>query len=417
MKTRRSGWNRGGTIGRWLACVATMCLPLSGRSADEQELLEILRSNAGPVAKAEACKELRVYGSAAAVDALAALLGDARVAHAARHALEGLPFVEATRALRDAVGRLKDAERLGVVDSLGWRRDAESVPVLLPLLKDSDPTTAGAAATALGRIASDAAVAALRKEKDRVPVMVRRAAIEGLLTAAEVRAGAGRLAEARALYAELVEPGEEPGIRVAAHLGAMRASDDGGLAAVVEALQGKDPDAQLAALAAAPGLRSEGATAALAGLLSRTSDAVRVGLLGALRQRRDGAAMDAVLRASGSTNAAVRWAALSALGDLGDATAIPALVSAAASMDPEEQTVARESLAVLRRGDVDGGLIAALGTVDASARREVFRALAARGDSRAAPALIDLARGEDPGTRGGALQALGALAEPKHMAA
>jgi len=67
----------------------------SVRADEEQDLIAVLRSTAGAPGKCTACQRLRVVGTVKSVPALAALLGEQRTSHAARYALEGLPFPEA----------------------------------------------------------------------------------------------------------------------------------------------------------------------------------------------------------------------------------------------------------------------------------------------------------------------------------
>src|ERR1019366_9156347 len=62
----------------------------------EQELLGVLQSSADIPAKCDACKELRLVGTAKAVPGLAACLNEDRLSQAARFALEGMPCPEAT---------------------------------------------------------------------------------------------------------------------------------------------------------------------------------------------------------------------------------------------------------------------------------------------------------------------------------
>ena len=71
----------------------------------EPELIATLQSTASAVQKCEACRNLRLVGTAKAVPALAALLNDERVAQAARFVLEGLPAPDADAALREALGK------------------------------------------------------------------------------------------------------------------------------------------------------------------------------------------------------------------------------------------------------------------------------------------------------------------------
>ena len=66
-------------------------------------------------------------GTAESVPALAALLPDKDLSHMARYALERIPAPEAGAALRDALPKLSGALKVGVIGSLGVRRDAASV--------------------------------------------------------------------------------------------------------------------------------------------------------------------------------------------------------------------------------------------------------------------------------------------------
>src|SRR5262245_55978056 len=155
------------------------------RAAEEQDLIATLQSAAGAPQKWAACQRLRIIGTAQAVPALATLLTDERASQAARHTLEGLPYPEAGAALRDGLGKTSGALKAGVIDSLGWRGEAESVPLLTPLVPDPDTMIASAAAAALGRIGGRDAVQALSAVRDTAPAMVRLAVYESLLKCAE----------------------------------------------------------------------------------------------------------------------------------------------------------------------------------------------------------------------------------------
>ena len=81
-----------------------------------------------------------------------ALLVEERTGHAARYALEGMPFPEAVTAMRNALSKTAGPTKAGLIDSLGWRRDTKSMPALDGALSDADVVVASASATALGRI-------------------------------------------------------------------------------------------------------------------------------------------------------------------------------------------------------------------------------------------------------------------------
>ncbi|NLH16932.1 MAG: hypothetical protein GX455_10160, partial [Phycisphaerae bacterium] len=115
-------------------------------AADEKELISILKSDAGVVEKCDACQQLRISGTLESVEPLAALLGDERIGHAARYALEAMPCPEAGAALRAAMDQTSGIVKAGLIDSLGWRRDTTAIPLVAKGLSDSDAVVAMAAA-------------------------------------------------------------------------------------------------------------------------------------------------------------------------------------------------------------------------------------------------------------------------------
>ena len=122
--------------------------------AQQSKLITVLKSSATQEQKAAACRQLARIATKDAVPALAALLGDEKLSHMARYALEPIRDPSVDEALRDALGRLNGRPRLGVIGSLGVRRDAKAVGALARLLTDPDLQTSQAAARALGRIGS-----------------------------------------------------------------------------------------------------------------------------------------------------------------------------------------------------------------------------------------------------------------------
>ena len=139
----------------------------------EQNLIEVLQSNAPPQDKAIPCKQLAVCGTKNAVPALAVLLTDKDLASWARIALEAIPDPAAGEALRGAMDKVQGRLLVGVINSIGVRRDANSAKALAKRLNDADVEVASAAAVALGRIGGDSAVKTLEPFLAGTPVAVR----------------------------------------------------------------------------------------------------------------------------------------------------------------------------------------------------------------------------------------------------
>jgi HEAT repeats len=172
----------------------------------EAKLLAVLKSNAGEKEKADACRELARVGTKEAVAPLAALLGDEKLSHMARYALEPIPDPAVDDALRDATTRLKGRLLVGVIGSIGVRRDANALDLLKQRLSDTDPEVAQAAARALGSLGSSNAVHALEDSVAGAPAPNQQAIYEGLFRCAESIAAHGKRDDALAIYDRLSAP-------------------------------------------------------------------------------------------------------------------------------------------------------------------------------------------------------------------
>jgi HEAT repeat protein len=205
------------------SCLAALLLtvvgPSSGQDAakpaggTEAELIAVLKSNASREAKADACRKLSLVGTRESVPALAALLGDEALGHMARYALEPIPDPAVDAALRDALGKLKGRPLVGVVGSVGVRRDALAVEGLEALLKDGDPEVVQAAARSLGRIGTAPAVKALDEGLSAATPANRPAFYEGLFRGADAMAASGRTADALSIYGKLARDEAPPQVR------------------------------------------------------------------------------------------------------------------------------------------------------------------------------------------------------------
>lgn len=404
-----------------LAPLVALVLALPCAATEETDLLELLRSEAPPVEKAEACRRLRRVATPAAIPALAAQLTDERVGPAARHALEVLPFPEATRALREALPRASVTLRLGLVDSLGWRRDAEAVPALRAWLDDAhtEPTLAAACASALGRISTPAAWDALRAAHSHHPLGsgVGSAVVDALLAATERQLAEGQVTEATAVYESLRNTAEASATQVAAHVGLLRLAGPRQLAQLEARLRGDNPAAQTAALTVVNSRDDAETALLLAKLVPEVAPSLQAALLPQLRRLAVPATLPVVLAAVNHPEPSVRVAALAALGEVGDSSCILPLAEAAAGTAPADQAAARLSLLALSRGDITASLLQHVPDTRGAVQRELFRALTTRADRTAVPQLFRWARQDNPGLRTGALQALGALADARHLEA
>lgn len=119
------------------------------------KLVEILEDgDASVFDKAKACQRLAVVGDKSAVPALAALLEHPKLSHYARFGLEPIPDPSADQALREALDKVEGDLLVGVINSIGRRKDPKALEPLAELMREGKDDVAEAAAAALGRIRS-----------------------------------------------------------------------------------------------------------------------------------------------------------------------------------------------------------------------------------------------------------------------
>ena len=426
----RTGQTR---IGLWADRLATEtddCIYLDGRPdrkkrfrfrtiptafpySDTKQMLAVLKSDAPAATRIEAARQLAAMGGADAVPELAKLLADEKRSHLARFALQAMPGPAASAALRDAAQVLKGALLVGVINSLGERRDTEAVGLLRGLLRDTDPQVARAAAEALGKIGTPDAADALQKAMANAPVEVRPAVHRGLLDCAQRLAASGRRTRAAALYDALRNRETSPAVRAAAMRGAILARGAAGLPLLLEQIRSDDLELVRVALwIVARDLPGAETTRTLAGELSKLSPAKQATLARALCSRGDTAALPELLRLARTGRKSVRLAVIRGLSQMPNPAVTAALVEMLNDSDKEIADAAQKVLGSLRGNDVDGAVTRAVQRGPKSVRLRAIQLLGARRVFDARPQLLDAARDDAPEVRLAALKVLKRLAGP-----
>ena len=184
----------------------------------EQRFIGALSTDISPDAKGYVCRKLALVGSPAAVPVLSALLTQEANAHLARHALERIPGPEAAAALKEALAKVSGKLKIGVIGSLGARREASAVPTLVALLKDADPAVVRSATLALGTIGGPEATRVLQ---DAIPAASKDnlTLIDALLSCAESLVVSGKFDDATAIYKSLSDDSQPRLVRLAADRG------------------------------------------------------------------------------------------------------------------------------------------------------------------------------------------------------
>jgi len=382
----------------------------------ELKLIRVLQSDAPPQDKAMACKRLAIYGTQEAVPVVAPLLSDERLASWARIALEAIPGPAADEALREALGKVQGKLLIGVINSIGYRRDTRAVDGLVARLKDADADVASAAAVALGRIGSDPATRALEQSLAGAPAGARAAVAEGCILCAERLLTEGKPAEAVKLY-DVVRQADVPKQKILeATRGAILARQSAGVPLLVEQLRSADKARFGIGLRTARELAGRQVTGALVVELDRLSTDRQPLLLLALADRSDAAVLPAILKAAKSGPSKLRLTAVSVLTRLGNVSCVPVLLEAAAEGDAELAQTAETTLARLPGKDVDADLLARLPQATGKTRQVLIELAGQRQIDGALPAVVQSIEDVDAGIRGAAVQTIGTIGGDKQVA-
>lgn len=387
----------------------------AGPKDQVKRLVGILKSDASQKEKADACRELAQVGTRDAVAPLAALLPDEKLSHMARYGLEPIPDASVDKALRDAAGKLQGRLLVGVIGSIGVRRDANAVKLLARLLCVTDGDVAQAAARSLGSIGTSAAAKALMDALGGVSPSNQLAFCEGLLRCAESAVAKGDRRSACAIYDRLREIPMPQQVRTAAMRGSILNRGQEGLPLLALALHNDDPGLVLAALRTTQEMPGSEVTRLLAGELAGFPPERQIPVIQALAGRADAAALPALFDLARKGDQAVRLMSIRSIAAFANPSAIPLLVGLLDDADKDVAVAAQESLASLPGGEADAAVIKMLADTSAARRITATELIGRRRMTSAMPALFDAAGGADAKLRIAAVKKLGELAGPPEM--
>ncbi|MDR2116311.1 MAG: HEAT repeat domain-containing protein, partial [Planctomycetaceae bacterium] len=270
--------------------------------------------NVSYYAKTSACKLAGQRGSEASVAPLAAVLLDEKLSHPARIGLQQIPGSAATAALCTAASQAKGSILIGIINSLGDRRDPAAVTVLTQLLAESDSRIVQASAIALGKIGNTEALQTLQKYFTEIGTTQKVLFVDGLFACAEHLRTIGDAKGAATVYAVVRVQKELP---VASRCGAIRGEilSLGINAVSVLNAEMSAADAEfLAALEACRDLTAPELTPVFLDMLPKLNSERQILLLDLLDCRSDPKTKDTILNISkNGQNLTVRNAAFSAL--------------------------------------------------------------------------------------------------------
>ncbi|RPI99110.1 MAG: HEAT repeat domain-containing protein, partial [Chloroflexi bacterium] len=398
------------------ASLVTSFAAKSSSPATEQvrKLAQVLQSEAAQKEKADACRELARIGNAEAIAALGALLPDETHSHMARYALETIPSAKVDKVFRAGLGKLQGRPLVGVIGSIGVRRDDNAVKPLARLLADPNPDVAQAAARALGSIATPSAGKALQKALPGASAGNQLAFCEGLFRCAERLAAEGHQKQAVSIYDSLRKTPPLHQARTAALRGAVLARQKNGLPVLIEALRSGEFGVFAAAARISAELPGEQVTQALASELPDASADKQMVLAQTLGRRGDRAALPALFAAAKNCQTPVRIAALKAIAEFSDASAVP-LLCELMEEEGELAQAAQEALGALPGKEADAAALVMFHSTDDARRNKGLDLIVRRRMTSAIPELYTAAGSAVPQLRVAAVRKIAELADQREI--
>jgi len=411
----------------YLAVMIAVLLGVTGSSfaqtvaarGDEGKLIAVLKSNdASHKAKADACRQLAITGTKKAIAPLVALLGDEKLSHMARYALEPMPEPAVDEAFRKALGTLKGKPLVGVIGSIGVRRDAKAVAPLRELLMQhkGGPVT-NAAMRALGSIGTPAAAEVLQGTLDHAPPEGWLGLYEGLFRCAELMAVEGHRNKAIEIYDQLRALDAPHQVRGGALRGAILARGNEGLPLLRKHLRSDDYILFSAAIQAAQEMSVARVTKVLTAALGKVPADNQIVVIQTLGKRGDTAALPVLFETAQSGPTAVRVAAIEAAVEMQKASAVPVLVKLIDAPDAEVAKAAQEGLGALPNRQADEAVIAMFKSDDINKRTMALNLMGRRRMTDSIGALLRAARDSDETLRAPIIKMVGELGDAGQLPA
>jgi HEAT repeat protein len=401
------------------ACTAALAAPAPTAAPDPvKPLIAILQSGASSQKeKADACRELARVGTKEAVAPLAALLPNYSLSHMARYGLETIPDPSVDKALRDAARKLHGRPLVGVIGSIGVRRDPNAVGLLAEKLQSLNPEVAQASARALGKIGNKDAARAIEAALPNAPEADQAVFCEGLICCAEALAAKSDLKQAIAIYDLVLDRDVPHQVRTAALRGAILTRQKDGLPLLLQSMREGDFAVFAACARISQEMPGAQVTLALAGELNTPLTNRLTLLIQTLAYRHDAAAMPALLAIAKDGKIPARLAAIRAIPQIGDPSALPVLLELVCAPDKEISAAAQESLAALQGKQVDDAIMTMLSDTNAASRLMAMDLIARRRMTSATPALLAATESPDQKTHTSAVKKLGELGGPAELPA
>ncbi len=378
----------------------------------EHEMISFLESDALFAGKQFVCEQLSIIGTKESIPVLKTLLSKEKTANIALYTLQRIHDSAVDRALRELLSDAPRNIKIGIINTLGERKDKNAVNDLEKLVYDTDQQIAESAVTALGKIADENAAKLLADARSKTDGKLRNLVLDAYLLCADSFFEKGNISRAAIIYQELYNNENTIHIRSAAFRGRVQTNIDDAPDIILSVLKRDNRELQSVAVGLLRELPGKPDLSAIIEELPNVSDLAQIQLLSAFAYRNESTARDAALEAVKHNDESVRVAALTALSKIGTDSDISLFVRVATEATGTDRQAARRSLDLLPDASVNQNIIDRISYSDPQVRAELVRSLGQRNAVSAINTLLNTAVDPDRSVRIESYKSLAIIAQP-----
>lgn len=344
----------------------------------EKQFLDFLKSDATLASKDFIFRELRVIGTKQSAQVLGDMLCDPNTSDMARYALEAIKGKEVDSKFRQALNKTQGKTKIGIINSIGKRKDSAAVKDLAKLIYNNDSQIASASVWALAHIGDNSSVKALSDAAGKVKDPLLTEVYNAYLYAGDELLKNNNKSKAVIVYKSIYDSSAPENIRAAALLSLIRADKPNAYPLIKKAVQQNNAEITRLALVGLSELDKPAIKKAFNDFYARLSIDHKIQLLNIVQNTGDNFFAENVVSTLNDENEVVRIACLETLGKIGSASDVKLLAEKAATAKGMESKAASQSLYNLKGANVDKTILDLASRTDGDIKAELIKAVGER---------------------------------------